>query len=213
MRMQRGFTLIELLVVIGILGLLAAAFLPDLIGGRDTANITETGMRQQFLVNGINAYRAANGNVPPDDLRDPLGKLTVKPDNGTNMGIESLVFFLSQKGSAGIDLSEHEGWLENTDADDHGTTMQRLGRTTRVEVVDAWGTPMAYFSSVSQVAGFDKVQKVMLPGEAGAGEVVDAKAWKRADGGFLGAGKYQIVSAGKDRVFNTDDDVTWPERF
>jgi len=151
--------------------------------------------------------------VPPDDLRDPLGKLTVKPDNGTNMGIESLVFFLSQKGSAGIDLSEHEGWLENTDADDHGTTMQRLGRTTRVEVVDAWGTPMAYFSSVSQVAGFDKVQKVMLPGEAGAGEVVDAKAWKRADGGFLGAGKYQIVSAGKDRVFNTDDDVTWPERF
>jgi len=213
MPMQRGFTLIELLVVIGILGLLAAAFLPDLIGGRDTANITETGLRQQFLVNGINAYKSANGTVPPDDLRDPLAKLTVKPDNGSNMGIESLVFFLSQKGSGGIDLSEHEAWLDNTDADDHGTAMPRLGRTTRMEVVDAWGTPMAYFSSVSQVAGFDKVQKVMLPGEVGGGEVVDAKAWKRADGGFLGAGKYQIVSAGKDRVFNTDDDVTWPERF
>jgi len=66
MPMQRGFTLIELLVVIGILGLLAAAFLPDLIGGRDTANITETGLRQQFLVNGINAYKSANGTVPPN---------------------------------------------------------------------------------------------------------------------------------------------------
>ena len=38
-RLQAGFTLIELLVVIGIIGLLAAAFLPDIIGSRLTANI------------------------------------------------------------------------------------------------------------------------------------------------------------------------------
>ena len=45
------------------------------------------------------------------------------------------------------------------------------------------------------------------------GEIVPAKAWKTDDGRYLGHRKYQIVSAGPDLVFNTEDDITYPSRF
>ena len=47
--------------------------------------------------------------------------------------------------------------------------------------------------------------------EAPEGEdAVVVKAMRREDGNYYGQGKYQILSAGKDRTFGTDDDLVWP---
>jgi prepilin-type N-terminal cleavage/methylation domain-containing protein len=54
--MKKGFTLIELLIVITIIGILAVAFLPTLLGapakGRDTQRIADLQKIQKVLVNG-----------------------------------------------------------------------------------------------------------------------------------------------------------------
>lgn len=204
-----GFTLIELLVVIGILGLLVVAFLPDLIGARQGANITDARARLQHLNTGIQAFVRKHGWMPPDNLvhPDPESKLKLRSDNGLNTGIESLVVFLSQE-RGGIDLSENNAWLSNHDGDDNGAPIPLLGRSQRMEVSDPWGTPLAYFSAVG--TGFDKPQRIMAGDEAG-GEL-NVRAWQDAEGGYLGGRKFQLISAGPDLQFNTDDDITWPER-
>jgi hypothetical protein len=88
-----------------------------------------------------------------------------------------------------------------------------LERRQKVEVVDAWGTPLAYFSARvgSQYQGVQVI--VPPPFEGGQAPELTAKPWKNPNsGGYLGPRKFQIVSAGADLVFNTDDDLVWPER-
>lgn len=55
MNSKKGFTLIELLIVIAIIGVLAVAFLPSLLGapakGRDTSRIADLQKIQKVLIN------------------------------------------------------------------------------------------------------------------------------------------------------------------
>jgi prepilin-type N-terminal cleavage/methylation domain-containing protein len=204
-RSQKGFTLIELLIVISIIGLLAAVLLPNILGTTEAANDTTTAGYMLQLQTGCQAFSNEHGYFPPDDLRDPEGpaKQTWKlPDNGTNTGIESLVCFLSLQKRGGADLSGIADALCNTDKDDHGVEQPLLHQRGRVEVADAWGTPLAYFNK----AGMEKTQQVMPPEQ----DAQPAKAKRRADGSYFGAGKYQLLSAGRDRTFGTEDDLSWP---
>ena len=94
--------------------------------------------------------------------------------------------------------------------DSNDVLLPLLSRKERLELADEWGTPNVYFSKTSANLGFDKPQQIALPG--GDGLRHTAKAWRNEDGQPIGGRKYQFVSAGRDQLFNTDDDLTWPQR-
>lgn len=211
----RGFTLIEILVVIGLIALIAAAFAPQIFGAGQRAKIADTEARVLQLGTMVDAYQEVWGDVPPDDLSvlggasGPQSTWQFGPDNARNAGIESLVLHLSwqSKGGGRFDESRAE-WLKNADGDKTAATIPLLGHKERQEVVDAWGTPFAYFSAKTG-SGYGGVQRIVGINEDGTpGDEVDAKPWRDpATGAWFNPRSCQIVSAGPDRVFNTKDDV------
>ncbi len=202
---QRGFTLIEILVVMGILSLLAVALIPNLVGAGEQRRRAETQVRRQALQNAIDTFERRHGFYPPDNFVDPLDKVKATADT-VNTGIESLMIFVHQEGG-GSTFVDREDWLSNTDEDENGTVIPLLERKSKVEVVDAWGVPFAYFCA--NAGGFAAVQRIRDQ----FGVEGPARAWRNPNSnGYLGARRYQLVSAGPDMVFNTDDDITWPER-
>ncbi len=200
-----GFTLIELLIVIAILGTLAAVLLPNILGADETAKVTATEGNMLRLETGIEAFQRKWGFSPPDNLQSPAKELVVdwKNDNGQNTGIESLVAFLSMSKQGGADLSDLGDRLVNTDKDDHGAEQKLLRRKDRVEIADAWGMPLAYWSRT----GMDKQQLVTSP----EGDTQSVRAKKDERGNYHGQGKFQLLSAGKDGVFGSADDLVWPK--
>ena len=204
----RGFTLIELLIVVGIIGLLAVALLPQIVGvmgaGKEAATIARIQMLQQMIAK----YEQKHGRFPPSDFAMAVRGVQVKGDS-TNAGIECLVIHLSQK-SLGVNFSfdDKADWLQNTDSDDNGAEIPELRTTKKLGVVDGWGTPLAYFHNAS----YGQTQRVMLGDPEGEGsETVVASAMKGSRG-FLNRRKYQIISAGEDFEFGTADDVTYPAK-
>ena len=215
-RRERGFTLIELLVVIGILGLLIVAFAPSLGGAIGAGDEATTRARQIELVAMAEAYQRYYGEFPPDDLSivaaDLQASWQLGTDNGKNTGIESLVMHLSQDPKAGGRLHERMDWLANTDGDKAPVDVPLLSTRERLEVVDAWGTPFAYFSATAGSA-YQGKQRIVPRAADGAAELeLVAEPWKDpATGAYLNPRKFQIVSAGADLTFNTDDDLVYPE--
>ncbi|MEE9128211.1 MAG: hypothetical protein V3U11_13825, partial [Planctomycetota bacterium] len=75
------------------------------------------------------------------------------------------------------------------------------------EVLDGWQTPIAYFREDA----YDRKQ--MVVGTGGDQRQLEVTAWRhRVTGQFLNKSKYQLISAGKDGEFNTDDDIIYPAR-
>ena len=203
-RRAAGFTLIELLIVISILGILAAVLIPALLPVQQTAEETATKALMVKLEDAAKKFEREHGYYPTDDFTylEKGKQADWKKDNGRNTGIESFVCLVSQQRKSGSDLTNVD--LCNTDNDSHGEELPLLKRRDRPEVADSWGTPFAYFGKL----GMDRSQSmVQFPDE----DPVTVKAKKRDDGTYFGQGKFQFVSAGKDRSFGTDDDLVWPE--
>ena len=212
-RLQSGFTLIELLIVIGLIGLIAAVFAPAIFGGKKAGAIADTKARIATLMTYVDGYKQVWGECPPDDfgtlggVDGPQGTWQFGSDNGKNFGIESLVAHLSMQAKGGGRLDEKAEWLRNTDGDKAPIVLELLGTKERKEVVDAWGTPFAYFTARGG-RGYGSAEKIV--GETSDGmarDEVEAKPWKNQDGAFFNPRGYQLISAGPDLLFNTGDDI------
>jgi prepilin-type N-terminal cleavage/methylation domain-containing protein len=205
-----GFTLIELLVVIGLLSMLAVVLLPSITGARKQGDAVETQARMQHLAQAVEGLaRLKNrGFFPPDNFSAPAAGQEVKAKGSadeTNAGIESAMIFLHQRAEGLRVFDDKEDWLGNTDADSNVADIPLLQRRAKVEVLDAWGTPLAYFVAPS----YGRTQKVKRED----GQVLDVAAWKNLNSsGYLAPRGFQIISAGPDLKFNTEDDLTIPQR-
>jgi prepilin-type N-terminal cleavage/methylation domain-containing protein len=200
---DRGFTLIELLVVMAIIGVLAGigiAFLPAIMrSGPKTA-------AKAFLANlsaAIETYKSSEGAYPPTSLADfpGVGNLT----NTENLGIESVVVCLnSTRYTGSFDFGETQGCkLENFDGDSTQAQLTKFGTKELFEAVDPWGTPYVYFNAadygraeeLGKVSGVEGVIKCLPYKDS------KLKRFNRYD-------KFQLISAGPDKIFNTGDDIT-----
>jgi len=79
---SQGFTMIELMVVIVILGILAAAIVPQLIGRDDIAKVAVAKSDIRNISNALSMYKLDNGNFPTTE--EGLDALVVPTESARN---------------------------------------------------------------------------------------------------------------------------------
>ena len=196
MKKQSGFTLMEMMVVLVIIGILATALgskISDIIG-RTKAQAAKS--RLDLISAAIESYRTAEGEYPTDYL--PTGLAA----NTTNNRSEALFLALFNKEYTGKRPSE--AWLVNTDGDEATRNLTTLGNRDLFEIGDDWGNPIVYFDSLHY--GDNRVTTVMRDIEHGDEDEVMPHRNPVTDS-YSAPNSFQLVSAGLDGEFGTDDDI------
>jgi len=204
---RSGFTLIEILAVVLIVGILATILIFNLGEAKDAANVSMTRADLSKLESVIDAYENEFGDYPPSSFEPSSG---VANEGNTNAGVECLVQSLWSKGwDAGGGLIQPDA-LVNTDGDQAGTTLGDLGRELP-EFVDRWENPVAYLHN----RDYEAKGRVYLTFDPETGREIESepKAFRNETiGRFFNATKYQLISAGQDGEFGTEDDITTFDR-
>ena len=208
---QSGFTMIEILVVVTIIVVLmglVAVIIPMAFGERDES-VTQTRMDAiSSMIKKISGPRQL-GMPPAADvslLVGPKGEQVGKeigPGNDLNRGIEAVFVAIHLAGLAVDRADIKDDWLGNTDEDVMASNPTVSQSTELYEFVDAWGNPFAYFSAEDYDRPKD-VGKIQM--KDGSIQEVSPKKSERT-GNFLNLGTFQLISAGQDQVFGTDDDI------
>jgi prepilin-type N-terminal cleavage/methylation domain-containing protein len=214
MRNRRGgFTLIELLVVITLIaGLMGLGIL--LLGqANKNRDVVLTSNRVQAVAAALSKLSGKGPGAYDMDvstetlkLRGPNGE-KVGADagmpNDTNIGIESVVVALHLNG-VNVELGLETDAFANTDQDNMAKNPTRMPGDGLMEIVDAWGHPLAYFYG-PEMKLWEKYSKYVM-GESQ--RIAKAKPWQNeVTGDYLKADSFQLFSAGPDGEFNTEDDI------
>lgn len=201
---RAGFTLIEILAVMLILSILVTLLVTQLGGAEDVARVELT--RQRLAVVGAAAdhYENEFGDYPPSTFGEESGVL----NDGTNVGIEAFVVALWSAGwDAGGVLSDLADQLVNSDDDVSPRSLTDFETRALLEIPDAWGNPIAYFHrrdyalANREYATVDPASGVPLASAPRAFE-------NPVTGRYYQATRYQLISAGPDGAFGTEDDIT-----
>lgn len=204
---RAGFSLVEMLAVLLILSILITVLVTQLTGQGEVvkARMTESFMTGE-LGTAITTYETEFGGYPTARFLKDWG---TEP-NATNLGSEALILSLFRKEWGGADISTDR--FVNTDYD---SLRKPIGNTDilgkdLMELGDEWGNPIAYFDRKSYGQ-----KHIYLTLNNDTGEEVENTVEARKDGDrYINPRKYQLISAGEDGIFNTEDDlVNWRKQL
>jgi len=197
---RAGFTLVEMMAVLLILSILIGILVVGFTGARDAADVRLARQSLANLALAIEEYSSRQGDYPASST----AALLSNAQNPLNEGAEGLVLALHAQGQ-GSGTTEFDDLLINSDGDSSATRLSNLPRNDLYEIADHWGNPIAYFHRVD----YGKVHVYTLE-DPGTGERREsqARALKNPKlGTWYRANKFQLVSAGPDGLFGTEDDV------
>ncbi len=199
-RERAGFTLIEMLAVLLILAILTAVLVPRLLGAGDTAKLQITRTKITSIESAItNEYQSHFGDFPPSTWPDSFGAAP----NATNVGAEVLVQSLWSNSYGGTSLKDDT--FCNLDEDDLKKPVSRLPTTALLELKDAWDNPIAYIHR----RDYEK-QHPYVTHDGDTGEVIESNVTGQRNAqtkAFHSMNKFQLISAGRDGRFGTEDDI------
>ena len=195
-----GFTLIEILAVMMILAILGAFLLQT---GRGSVQAVEIRTTQTFLAEVtalVDDYHNEHGAYPLSTFPTDLDK---KPSK-TNGGIEALVIQLWRSGADWQARELNEDHLDNLDGDSCGRNGTSFSSESAFEIVDVWGNPIAYihrrdYDTEHTYIGYDEESNEVESRVKGLVSKKTGDPYRR--------GSFQLISAGPDGLFGTEDDI------
>lgn len=203
---RAGFTLLELLAVILIVGILAGVLVTQIGGAKDTAGMVDTKNRLTQIEALIEDYERTHGAWPRSSFTPEQGVA----NDGTNVGVEALVVALNSNGWNTGGFEVDSDWYANTDGDMSSLSLTDFGNRKLQEFVDYWGNPIAYIHHMDY--GVDNRVYVTLD-EDGVEQREKPQAYRNANlGQWHKHNSFQLISAGSDGLFGTEDDITNFER-
>lgn len=198
---RAGFTLVELLAVMLILSILLGVLVPNLFSGGEAVGASSTRAFLSQLSAEIDAFENKTGDYPrsvfPKDL-DP------RPTT-VNMGIEMLVISLMPADTSYRCATNYDDRLINTDGDDTKRSLTKFTSSEVFELKDHWDNPIAYLHRRSYAKGGDYMSY-----SADEDEWVQQRvsaAINPATGDPFRPDSFQLISAGSDGIFGTEDDI------
>ena len=209
---ERGFSFVEILVVMGIISVLVGLGVGVYSMVVKKMPITKTKALLGKLTATLDHLYGQFRAYPPADLnRIPLvlgldkSMKFGKAPNTTNGGIESVYQCMFLPGfSQKPEFAETE--LGNLD-DDELDKVPDPTHKKLLEILDAWGNPLAYFDDASYRDAEKTPHDYLVGSGEETGNAVQVKPWRSPTGGFANPGRYQLFSWGEDRKPNTEDDM------
>jgi prepilin-type N-terminal cleavage/methylation domain-containing protein len=198
----RGFTLVELLVVMAILATLIGLGVTMLPKMQLKGKVDAVKQYLTLLEANLELYKQSQGAYPPTTLADYAGVGTLS--DFRNCGIESVLLCLrAQAYASPLDVDNlKEVSLTNHDGDQTQAQIAVGGARDLWEISDPWGTPIVYF----HCADYGRATAVGVV----ATSTGDEKAAPRQDPklkNFYKSRTFQLISAGPDGAFGTEDDI------
>ena len=202
-RRTSGFTMIELLAVILIIGILAGVLITQLSDAQEGVEVADTRNLLTQLEAAVDFYETEEGSYPLSFFTDKQGV----PNEGQNVGSEALVVALWSNGFEAGGLGDMSEDLVNTDNDQSSVSLTDFDSRELFELPDSWGNPVAY---IHQREYENKPRPYLTFDPVTGEEIVSApKALKsEKTGRFFRLRSFQLISAGPDGTFGTEDDIT-----
>jgi prepilin-type N-terminal cleavage/methylation domain-containing protein len=195
-----GFSLIELLAVLIIISVLAYFIVANVTGAREVveAGLTRTRITQIEAM--LSSWSDEQGDFPLSSFTKAQG---IAP-NATNLGAECLYLALCGENSDGVGVLDDT--LSNTDGDRLQRRLEGFEALELFEVTDDWGNPLAYqhhrdYGRKDVHVTLDPTTGEELESVVDARRNQDTRRYHQAHG-------FQLVSAGVDGRFGTEDDIT-----
>ena len=196
-----GFTLIELLAVILIIAVLAAALVPSLLGASESVGASSTRTLITQISTEIEAYERENGDYPPSSFPKSLDP---RP-SALNEGAEMLVIALMPADGSYRASSSYEDQLVNSDGDATKASLTRFESPEVFELGDHWGNPIVYLHRSDYAEGAEYRSYSEAKGDVL--EFTVRASINPKTGAPFRANSFQLISAGADGEFGTEDDI------